>query len=91
MDHAEYGCVWHTTVSYLASDHTNLTTPTSTVMADNEFLADYEDEPEVAVPSSTAAGASAASNGKGGEVTEGGQKKDYAGIHSSGFRYVPDS
>jgi hypothetical protein len=57
-------------------------------MADNEFLADYEDEPEVAIPPSTAAGASAASNGKGGEVTEGGQKKDYAGIHSSGFRYV---
>ena len=57
-------------------------------MADNEFLADYEDEPEVAVPSSTAAGATTASNGKGGEVTEGGQKKDYAGIHSSGFRYV---
>ena len=60
-------------------------------MADTEFLADYEDEPEVAVPSSTAAGASTASNGKGGEVTEGGQKKDYAGIHSSGFRYVPVS
>ena len=57
-------------------------------MADNEFLADYEDEPEVAVPSSTAAGAAVASNGKGGEMTEGGQKKDYAGIHSSGFRYV---
>ena len=76
---------------YLASDHTTLTTPTptSTAMADTEFLADYEDEPEVAVPSSTAAGASAASNGKGGEVAEGGQKKDYAGIHSSGFRYVP--
>jgi len=59
-------------------------------MADTEFLADYEDEPEVAVPSSTAARASAASNGKG-EVTEGGQKKDYAGIHSSGFRFVPVS
>ncbi len=58
-------------------------------MADTEFLADYEDEPDVAVPSSTAAGASAAANGKGGEVTDGGQKKDYAGIHSSGFRYVP--
>ena len=57
-------------------------------MADNEFLADYEDEPEVAVPSSTTAGATAPSNGKGGEITEGGQKKDYAGIHSSGFRSV---
>jgi len=57
-------------------------------MADNEFLADYEDEPEVAVPSSAGVGASAASNGKGGDLTEGGQKKDYAGIHSSGFRYV---
>ena len=60
-------------------------------MADTECLADYEDEPEVAVPSSTAGGASAAANGKGGEVTDGGQKKDYAGIHSSGFRYVPAS
>ena len=58
-------------------------------MADTEFLADYEDEPEVAVPSSTAGGASTAANGKGGEATDGGQKKDYAGIHSSGFRYVP--
>jgi hypothetical protein len=75
----------------LASDHTTLTTPTPTAMADTEFLADYEDEPEVAVPSSTAAGASAAANGKGSEATEGGQKKDYAGIHSSGFRYVPAS
>ena len=56
-------------------------------MAETEFLADYEDEPEVAVPSSTAA-ASAAANGKGGQVTQGGQKKDYAGIHSSGFRYA---
>jgi ATP-dependent RNA helicase UAP56/SUB2 len=58
-------------------------------MANNESLADYEDEPEVAVPSSTAAGASTASNGKGGEMTEGSQKKDYAGIHSSGFQCVP--
>ena len=27
-------------------------------------------------------------NGKGGLVTDGGQKKDYPGIHSSGFRCV---
>jgi hypothetical protein len=46
-------------------------------MADNELLADYEDEPEYPT---AGAGASAIA---GGDETE---KKNYAGIHSSGFR-----
>ncbi|PVF92148.1 putative SUB2-mRNA export protein [Serendipita vermifera] len=46
-------------------------------MADPE-LADYEDEPEY--PTATGAGAGAVT---GGEETD---KKNYAGIHSSGFR-----
>lgn len=45
-------------------------------MADNELLADYEDEPEY--PSTGAVG------GAGDEL----EKKNYAGIHSSGFRLV---
>ena len=48
-------------------------------MADNELLADYEDEPEYP----TAAGAGTVATG--GEESE---KKNYAGIHSSGFRYT---
>lgn len=46
-------------------------------MADNELLADYEDEPEYPT---AGAGAVAA---VGGEEAD---KKNYAGIHSSGFR-----
>jgi len=49
-------------------------------MADNELLADYEDEPEY--PTAAGAGATAAA---GGEEAD---KKNYAGIHSSGFRLV---
>lgn len=47
-------------------------------MADNELLADYEDEPEYP----TAAGAGAVTAAGGDEA----DKKNYAGIHSSGFR-----
>lgn len=47
-------------------------------MADNELLADYEDEPEY--PTAAGAGAVTAA---GGEEAD---KKNYAGIHSSGFR-----
>lgn len=48
-------------------------------MADNDLLADYEDEPEYPT-----AGAGAGAIAKGDET----EKKNYAGIHSSGFRYV---
>jgi len=49
-------------------------------MADNELLADYEDEPEY--PTAAGAGATVAA---GGDEAD---KKNYAGIHSSGFRCV---
>jgi hypothetical protein len=49
-------------------------------MADNELLADYEDEPEY--PTAPGAGAVTAA---GGDEAD---KKNYAGIHSSGFRCV---
>ena len=48
-------------------------------MADHE-LADYEDEPEYPSVAGTGAGAVAGA--------EEGDKKNYAGIHSSGFRLV---
>ena len=50
-------------------------------MADNELLADYEDE-EPEYPTAAGAGATVAA---GGDEAD---KKNYAGIHSSGFRYV---
>lgn len=54
-------------------------------MADNEFLADYEDEPEQLTTAPAAAASTTATNGA---AKDEGDKKNYAGIHSSGFRSV---
>lgn len=53
---------------------------------DNEELIDYEDEHDIAPTTATgnAGGAIASGDGTDGAT---GEKKSYAGIHSTGFRY----
>ena len=50
---------------------------------DNEELIDYEDEQDV-----IANGATAVSNGAAADGDDK-AKKNFSGIHSTGFRYVP--
>jgi ATP-dependent RNA helicase UAP56/SUB2 len=53
---------------------------------DNEELIDYDDEPDVGTNGATAAGSNgvAVAGATGGEGEKG--KKNFSGIHSTGFR-----
>ncbi len=52
--------------------------------ADNEDLIDYEDEHDIVT---NGAGSGSATNGAGAADGEGKEKKNFSGIHSTGFRY----
>ena len=70
----------HTTTSQLSIQHLKMSAP------DNEELIDYEDEHDVvtsgtAAPSATNGAAAAAA-----PAADGDDKKNFSGIHSTGFR-----
>ncbi len=52
---------------------------------DNEDLIDYEDEHDI-VPNGSAAAAATNGAATGGAGADGDDKKNFSGIHSTGFR-----